>query len=106
MKLQRPRVNSALTLTELLVVIAIIAILLALLLPTLSRSLQRARQIQCVNNVSQLGLALQEFIGENHRYPLFQDATITASNKLQNAESWIVFLGRQMDLDSKRDTNF
>ncbi len=91
---------------ELLVVIAIIAILLVLLLPTLSRSMQRAKQIQCVNNVRQLGQALQEYIGENHRYPLFQDATITTSNTLHNAETWIIILGRQLDLDKKRDTNF
>ena len=55
---------------ELLVVIAIIGILAALLLPALSRSLQRARQIHCVNNVRQLGIILQGFVSDNHVYPL------------------------------------
>ena len=71
MKFPRPRVNSAFTLTELLVVIAIIGILAALLLPALSRSLQRARQIQCINNVRQLGQALQGYLTDKHSYPLF-----------------------------------
>ena len=75
MKLKQPRANSALTLTELLVVIAIIGILATLLLTALSRSMQRARQIQCVNNVRQLGQGLQEFVGDNNKYPLYIDLT-------------------------------
>lgn len=59
---------SGFTLIELLVVIAIIAILAAILLPVLSKSKQRAQRTQCLNNLRQIGLAVQMYILDNQDY--------------------------------------
>lgn len=45
---------------------------LAAILPlALNHSIQRVRQVQCINNVRQLGLALNQFVLERHIYPLY-----------------------------------
>lgn len=55
----------ALILIEVLVVLTILGILAALLLPTLSLAKARAKRIQCVSNVCQLGVGLHEFVSDS-----------------------------------------
>lgn len=69
-RLWHNRKASAFSLVELLVVIAIIALLAALLLPALNRGKARAKRVECIGDLNQLGTAFQMFAHDHRgRFP-------------------------------------
>ena len=48
----------------------------------------RARLTRCANNVRQLGLGLQQFVSDNHFYPLSVDGELDGSNRTTNFSTW------------------
>ena len=63
------QLQTGFTLIELLVVIAVISILAALLLPALKSAREKARQVYCINNLKQAGIAFHMYAGDYDGWP-------------------------------------
>ena len=68
------------TLVELLVVITIIGLLMALLIPAVNMALGTARTSQCLNNMRQLGIAMQNRATTKGSFPGYLNSTQLTAN--------------------------
>ena len=89
MSSRRGNAGSAFTLIELLTLTAMIGILAALLLAAITQGKGPAQRLQCASNVRQLGLALQEFVADNHVYPLFANVDFHRGGYPEHYEIWV-----------------
>jgi prepilin-type processing-associated H-X9-DG protein/prepilin-type N-terminal cleavage/methylation domain-containing protein len=82
------------TLIELLTVIAIVALVAGLSLASFFDVKQKAQRIQCANNVRQLSLVIQQFLGDYHTYPLARNPGFFAGQYREHHSTWISAIER------------
>ena len=92
---KRTKKTCGFTLVELLVVIAIIGILVGMLLPAVQAVRETARRTECLNNLKQIGLAVQSYESARQQYPPSRAADLFLT--------WPVYLMPFMEMENLHD---
>jgi prepilin-type processing-associated H-X9-DG protein len=89
--------RGAFTVIELLVALGIIAILCALVLPAVQQAREGARQVQCKNNLHQIGLALQSYHERVRCFPPGWIVETPIGSDSHNGWGWLSMLLPTLD---------
>ena len=84
------------TLTELLVVIGIIGLLASMLLPVLGKARNSAYNVQCTNNLRQIGLGFEMYRGDYNQFHM--PLRIASMDRTQQDDIWAGALARDYDV--------
>lgn len=95
--------HTAFSLVELLTVIAVLAVLAGLLFPVFATARGKAREITCISNLRQIGLAIRMYAQDyDELYPWAVDATDKYTPVIWNAhpqwQVWIPFMPMLQDV--------
>ena len=88
---KKSHVSNSFSLVELLVVVAIIGLLAAMLMPALMSSKKKAREISCVSNLKQLGLANILYESTFKRLCPFRNGTCASGQPWNSGQWWFGF---------------
>ena len=91
----KTRNSNAFTLIELLVVLAIMAVLISLLLPTIDRARGLARDIQCANNLRQVGVGLHGYLNDGAHWIFWRGTQRWIGAPHVGGMDWYVYGGRE-----------
>ena len=80
------------TVIELLVCLAIIAVLCAIVLPAVQQARESARQLQCKNNLHQIGLALSSYHASTRCFPPGWIVETPIQQDSHNGWGWLAML--------------
>ena len=96
----RGQSQNGFTLVELLVVIAIIGVLVALLLPAVQAAREAARRAQCLSQIKQIALALQNYHDRRNAFPFASTAYFNPAATVGSEEdgySWLFQILPEME---------
>jgi prepilin-type N-terminal cleavage/methylation domain-containing protein len=86
--------RAAFTLIELLVALAIVAVLATLITPAAGTAIERARSAKCLNNLRQIGAAVQQYVADNgYRFPAIETDPPSLPEDLENKGTALEVLG-------------
>src|SRR5262249_41654729 len=91
------RCGAGFTILELVVVLSIIVVLSAVVLPAVQRAREGVRQVQCKNNLHQIGVALHSYHAAMNCFPPGWIISTPVDHDSRNGWGWLAMLLPSLD---------